>query len=256
MAIKLSRKRPRQQQVLTIDGKTRLAAIGAVELNIPFLVRKMDFFPSGMKVEIDGKLVYIDPVHTGESAKADIILVSHHHQDHYSVQDLRSLSDDRTVIFCPEGVYRRIRKKIGKASIECVEPGDQRECHGLMISFLPAHNKKKRFVTAHPPSTKNVGFVVGRGTFSLYYAGDTDVIEEMNDLHDLTVAIVPIDGGELTMSTEEAIALINRLQPEYAIPVHYAIGSTAPEDFRNGVRGKTKVQIMDGQEPPVAMKRK
>jgi L-ascorbate metabolism protein UlaG (beta-lactamase superfamily) len=78
----------------------------------------------------------------------------------------------------------------------------------------------------------------------------------MNDLHDLTVAIVPIDGGELTMSTEEAIALINRLQPEYAIPVHYSIGSMAPEDFRSGVRGKTKVQIMDGQEPLVAMTRK
>ncbi len=125
-----------------------------------------------------------------------------------------------------------------------------------MISFLPAHNTNKRFLTAHPPAAKNVGFVIGRGAFSLYYAGDTDVIEAMYGLHDLTVAIVPIDGGELTMSTEEAIALINRLQPGYAIPVHYAIGSTAPEDFRSGVRGKTKVQIMDGQKPLTEMTRK
>jgi L-ascorbate metabolism protein UlaG (beta-lactamase superfamily) len=41
-------------------------------------------------------VVYIDPYRVGEGPKADLILVTHGHYDHFSPQDVERLSHDGT----------------------------------------------------------------------------------------------------------------------------------------------------------------
>ena len=50
-------------------------------------------------------------------------------------------------------------------------------------------------------------------------AGDTDITEE-NKITHCDVAFVPV-GGTYTMDSKEAVELVNRMKPTFAVPVHY-----------------------------------
>ena len=52
-----------------------------------------------------------------------------------------------------------------------------------------------------------------------YVAGDTDITEENKTIH-CDVAFVPV-GGTYTMDSKEAVELVNRMKPTFAVPVHY-----------------------------------
>lgn len=71
---------------------------------------------------------------------------------------------------------------------------------------------------------------------SLYYAGDTDLVEEMTSLRDknIDIAFLPI-GGKYTMNLDEAVEAAGLIQPKCVIPVHYnhIKGTEAdPEEFQ------------------------
>jgi L-ascorbate metabolism protein UlaG (beta-lactamase superfamily) len=51
----------------------------------------VDFFPSGFKLRIKEKAIYIDPVCIGDYEAADYILITHSHGDHFSLRDIKKL---------------------------------------------------------------------------------------------------------------------------------------------------------------------
>ena len=54
----------------------------------------------------------------------------------------------------------------------------------------------------------------------IYYAGDTDLTDEMKALKNIDVALLPI-GGKYTMNAEEAAEATKNIKPKKAIPYHY-----------------------------------
>lgn len=247
MAISISDKRPQKMTELIINENIQIYATGAIKLNVPFLVKGVDFFPSSFKVVIDERIIFIDPVKIEEKVKADLILITHSHQDHLSVEDIVLLSSDETIIICPKRVYKKVRKRVNVKSIDIIKPFEQREINGLSVAALPSYNRKKGLLTAHPKKKENVGYLIGYGDFKLYHSGDTDYVDELNHVEHVTVAMIPIDGGDLTMSTEQAADFINQLKPTVAIPMHYQIGAESLDYFKDNIDEKTEVIIMDGQ---------
>lgn len=106
---------------------------------------------------------------------ADAILVSHHHKNHCDATTMRRISGSATRVVAP----RHCQAELG-AGIEVVAPGDRLALGPVRVQVVPAYN------TAAGSSIRKqhvrgecVGHVLSVDGLSLYHAGDTDLIPEI-----------------------------------------------------------------------------
>lgn len=168
------------------------------------------------------KVIYFDPWKLKRDAeKADIVLISHSHYDHFSPDDVEQIQKDGTVVVCPNDCSGL------KSVVLTVKPGDKIEVNGIPVEVVPSYNTNKAF---HPKANNWLGFIVTVEGKRIYYCGDTDFIPEMKQIK-ADIVIVPV-GGTYTMTAEEAANAVNAMKPELAIPIHFddIVGSVKDAD--------------------------
>jgi L-ascorbate metabolism protein UlaG (beta-lactamase superfamily) len=167
---------------------------------------------ASFKVCYEEEVIYIDPWKLEESLyDATLVLVSHSHQDHYSPEDIAKVKWLDTKLIASADVIAK--EKAGEA----ITPGLTIELEGVVISGVAAYNPDKEF---HPKKNNWVGFLIEIGSKRIYYAGDTDLTEEMKSLKDIDAALLPV-GGTYTMNAEEAAEAAKYFKPALAIPYHW-----------------------------------
>ncbi len=185
------------------------------------------------------KVVYIDPWKLAPGAeKADVILVTHEHYDHYSEDDIAKISRADTVVVAPASVAA---KRAGKTMV--VKPGDKVSVAGVAVEVVSAYNANKKF---HPKSAGHVGYIVTLNGKRIYHAGDTDLIPEMTRIK-ADIALLPVS-GTYVMTAIEAAEAANTIKPALAIPMHYGdpavVGSRSDaEEFKR--RARVPVEILE-----------
>ncbi|CAG0990501.1 hypothetical protein ANRL3_02743 [Anaerolineae bacterium] len=158
------------------------------------------------------KVVYIDPWKLAANAeKADVILVTHDHRDHFSPDDIAKISKPDTVVVAPQAVAAK-----ANTQITVVKPGDTLNANGIGIIVVPAYNPNKKF---HPKTAGYVGYIVTLNGKQIYHAGDTDLIPEMTQIK-CDIALLPVS-GTYVMTALEAAEAANTLKPALAIPMHW-----------------------------------
>jgi L-ascorbate metabolism protein UlaG (beta-lactamase superfamily) len=167
---------------------------------------------ASFRISHDDTVIYIDPWKLKHSlGDATLVLVSHDHYDHYSKEDIAKISGPSTKLIASADVV--VKEKAG----EPIMPGLTIELGGVRIIAVPAYNPKKEF---HPKANNWVGFVIEIGAKRIYYAGDTDLTEEMKALKNIDLALLPV-GGKYTMDAAEAAQAANHIKPGRAIPYHW-----------------------------------
>lgn len=156
------------------------------------------------------KIIYFDPWKLKKYEKADLILISHSHYDHFSAADIDRIKKDDTVVICPKDCSGLDMK------VQYVKPGDKVEVHGIPLEIVPSYNTNKDF---HPKGNNWLGFILTVEGTRIYYCGDTDFIPEMKQIK-ADIVIVPV-GGTYTMTADEAANAVNEIKPKVAIPIHY-----------------------------------
>jgi len=186
---------------------------------------------ASFRIELDGLVVYIDPWQLGDCPKADIILITHEHQDHCSPDDVAKIQKADTVIVTIGAAAQKL-----KGQIEIVVPGDSLDVKGVSIETVPAYNLTKFRSPGnpfHPKEAGHVGFIITLGGQRIYHTGDADVIPEMETIK-TDIALLPVS-GTYVMTAEEAVQAAEIIQPKVAIPMHIGrgIGSMdAAEEFK------------------------
>ncbi len=157
------------------------------------------------------KVIYIDPWKIAADApKADVILISHEHHDHFSREDIAKISKVGTVVVAPQSVAAQLE------NVLVVKPGDKINAAGIAIDVVAAYNPNKKF---HPKSAQHVGYIVQILGKRIYHAGDTDLIPEMAQIK-ADIALLPVS-GTYVMTPAEAAEAANTIRPALAIPMHY-----------------------------------
>jgi L-ascorbate metabolism protein UlaG (beta-lactamase superfamily) len=213
------------------------------------------FPPSWLLIKTKDKIIYIDPAwiqknfaaypkkiifsHYPEPMdglpepdlpKADIVLITHHHQDHIKTATLNRLAKKSTIIFAPY----KCAELIGRP-FEEVKPNDERKRGKINIKAVYAYN------TPSGNSTRKVhhkgecvGYLLTIDGKTIYHAGDTDVIQEMKELGKVDIAFLPI-GGTFTMNIQEAVQATSLIKPRIAVSMHFL--KAKPQDFQKRISG-------------------
>ena len=173
-------------------------------------------------LEHDGRVIYVDPVTQlrGRTVdysalpKADIILVTHEHPDHYDTAALRQLTTDKTQLI----MNPRCVELYGSG--QAMKNGDKQPlAGGGALVAVPAYNTTEGHLQFHPQGRDN-GYILTLGGLRLYIAGDTEDIPEMADIKDIDIAFLPCN-QPFTMTTDQLVRAANTVQPKVLFPYHY-----------------------------------
>jgi L-ascorbate metabolism protein UlaG (beta-lactamase superfamily) len=167
-------------------------------------------------------LIYINPWRVARNAfHADVILISHDHYDHCSLADVDKLRGPHTLVIGNE----RVAAEIGDCMV--IRPWQSLCIDRVGIKAVPAYSPDD---WRHPLSDGGLGFIISVKLYDIYYAGDTEIIPEMADLHP-DIAILPIDGRG-TMNVDDAAHLVERMRPRWVIPSNWGTGTTSEGSSR------------------------
>ena len=151
----------------------------------------------------------------------DAVLVSHLHYDHLDLPSLRVLEPKPRAI-CPPGAGPFL-SRAGFSEIVELLPGESVEVAGARVEATQAEHGGRR----HPrgPRAPALGFVV-RGERSVYFAGDTDLFDEMAELGPVDVALLPVAGysprlGPGHLDERRAAEAARLVQASVAVPIHW-----------------------------------
>lgn len=207
---------------------------------------------------VDGFTIYIDPWHEvmqeAAERKADVIIATHDHDDHFDIKALQAIKKRDTIVVCTEESADDVPPDV---YYDTLKPNRMVKAHGMQIRGIPAYNVNKFRSPDDPyhPEGFGLGVLFSLDGITFYHAGDTDVIEEMHDLadEDIEVAFLPV-GGTYTMDQDEAINAVQLIQPDQVVPIHYGYleETTADIDrFQKDVETLTDAEplILERQTP-------
>jgi L-ascorbate metabolism protein UlaG (beta-lactamase superfamily) len=163
--------------------------------------------------------IYNDPV--GGSApyqglpRADLILVSHSHGDHFNSATIDAVKRTNTVIIAPQAVYNSLSASSRTQTVVLVN-GASTTALGIQVEAIPAYN----LTTANHSRGAGNGYVITLGNRRIYVSGDTEDIPEMRALQGIDVAFLCMN-VPFTMSVTKAASAIRQFQPRIVYPYHY-----------------------------------
>lgn len=184
------------------------------------------------------RIIYIDPFQLSKRHKtkdADIVLVSHDHFDHLSIEDLTEIVNSNTEIVAAKECLGKLQD-LPAGRITTLNPGERASPRGLVVEAICAYNTNKKF---HPKEDNKIGFVITVDGHRIYHSGDTDIIPEMSGLNP-DIALLPVSGTYVMTADEAARATDEFIKPrKFAIPMHYGSIVGSEEDankFKTAVR--------------------
>ena len=198
---------------------------------------------ASFQIKTDGKIIYVDLEKNSKATeKADLILVTHSHTDHCDVDKIKNVRKEKTVIIAPEDCVSMIG-----GNVKTLKLGEETSVDNVTVKAVEAYNYKRFRSPGKPyhPKGFGVGYLIKAEGKTIYHAGDTDYIPEMQKLGPIDVALLP-SGGTYTMDNAEAAEAAIAINPKIVIPMHR--WDTNPEDFKKKVGANSNIKVMVLQE--------
>lgn len=166
----------------------------------------------------DGHRIYIDPVSTyadySKFPKADLIIITHEHHDHFDPLAIAALEKPDTRIITNSAV----QQMLGKG--EVMKNGDELQIEDWIgLQAVPAYNTTPGREIYHPRGRDN-GFILTLGGIRTYIAGDTEDIPEMQQMEPIDIAFLPVN-QPYTMTIPQAVQAARMIRPHIFYPYHY-----------------------------------
>jgi L-ascorbate metabolism protein UlaG (beta-lactamase superfamily) len=169
-----------------------------------------------------GITIYNDPVPPSPAntnynglPKADLILVSHVHSDHFNSTTLDSVRSPGAVIIAPQLVYNSMSTALRSNTVVLANGGSTNTL-GIRIDAIPAYN----FTSGFHPQGQGNGYVLTIGGRRIYMSGDTEDVPAMRALTNIDVAFVCIN-LPYTMNITNAASAVRQFHPGVIYPYHY-----------------------------------
>ena len=205
--------------VTFVGHATTLLQIDGVRiLTDPFLRRRL------------GPLQRHGPVPDPAALEADIVLISHGHQDHFDRRSIEALPG-HPVLVVPRGLGQSLRaRQGGRRDVIEVEDGEAIDFEGLVVRAVRA----RHWISPGAPRAKPVGYLL-EGTRRVYFAGDTGPYPEMPEvLPGVDLALLPVWSwgphlGPGHLGPRSAAEVAHAIGAAAAVPIHW--GTLYPQQL-------------------------
>jgi L-ascorbate metabolism protein UlaG (beta-lactamase superfamily) len=182
-----------------------------------------------------GQVVVVDPWFgnpnspraQGDQQRADVLLLTHGHFDHFDADTLALVRRVRPTIPCVHELSLFLLKELGEGhEVVGMNAGGTVETHGLRFTMVPASHSSGDTMGAADVRYfgQPVGFVIElENGFRVYDSGDTTVFGDMaliREQYAPDLAILPI-GGHYTMDPAGAAIAVGLLGVHHVLPVHW-----------------------------------
>jgi L-ascorbate metabolism protein UlaG (beta-lactamase superfamily) len=204
---------------------------GTGSLSITFIGHGTLMFDwNGTAVHIDPEGRYAD---YSRLPKADLVLITHEHEDHLDPAAIEKILKPGTRIF----LNPSSAAKLGKGEI--LRNGDTAEMKGIKIITVPAYNTTEGRDRFHPKGRGN-GYILTIGNLRVYVAGDTEDTPEMRALSGIDIAFLPMN-QPYTMTPAQAASAAKAFRPKILYPYHF--GSTPARELAALLQGEPGIEV-------------
>lgn len=170
-------------------------------------------------MQFGGKVVHVDPfgklADFSKLPKADLLLITHEHQDHLDPAAIDAVKKPDTKIL----LTGECAKKLSGNRV--MKNGDSRTVFNVKIEAVPAYNivhKRDNGEPFHPKGRGN-GYVLTFGTTRVYIAGDSENTPEIKALKGIDIAFLPMN-LPYTMTPEMVADAATAFRPRVLYPYH------------------------------------
>jgi L-ascorbate metabolism protein UlaG (beta-lactamase superfamily) len=202
---------------------------------------------ASLMFEFNNRVIQIDPVAQEADyallPKADIVLITHQHSDHFDREALHQTMKMDTKIYLTQNCSVE-SGYIGNTVI--MKNGDRQEISGITIEAVPAYNILHMRSPGNPfhPKGEGNGYIVTLGDKRVYVAGDTENIPEMKALKNIDIAFLPMN-LPYTMTPEMVADAVRSFKPAILYPYHYGNTNTDKLLTILGKTSETEIRIRD-----------
>jgi L-ascorbate metabolism protein UlaG (beta-lactamase superfamily) len=204
---------------------------------------EVHFFPLGhasVRLTFAGMEIYIDPftriADFSRMPKADWILITHEHHDHFDPEAIRALKTVKTGVILTDKCAPEMAEGI------VMRNGDSRDMGAWTIEAIPAYNlvhKRENGQPYHPRGEGN-GYILSLGGKRVYFAGDTEDTPEMKALREIDCAFLPMN-LPYTMTPEMVAGAAKVFRPRILYPYHF--GDTDLSKLEDLLRGEKGIEL-------------
>lgn len=157
--------------------------------------------------------------------KANLVLITHHHGDHFDVSAIKKVKTEDTKIILNG---KSAENAPNLAGMQILKNGENTKFEGIKIEAVPAYNlvHMRSENTPYHPKGEGNGYVLTFGDKRVYVAGDTENTPEMKSLENIDVAFLPMN-LPYTMTPEMVADAARGFRPKILYPYHYGNTDTS-----------------------------
>lgn len=231
-------------------GKTTTKEYPTDEVSINGKSLRLRFFAhASIAIEYEERWIYVDPVMENADystlPKADVILVTHHHFDHFDMAAIEALQKEDTRLL----LDKTSAEGLGGDCYTMLPKGVAEPIPGIKVEAVAAYNTTEGHTDFHPKHREDCGYVVELGeAVRIYISGDTEPTEEMMALRDIDIAFLSVN-QPYTMTPQQVVEVVNAIHPKIFYPYHYG-QVDEPTDVE--ALARTLQEIVDVRIRPLA----
>ena len=149
----------------------------------------MEINYNGVEIQVDPVGMWLKPeTDYATFPKANIILITHEHKDHFDREAIHQIRTPATAIYVNQAVFGHFKNGLVMKNGEKVQYADD-----ISIEAVPLR---------------------------IYIAGDTEDIPEMADIKDIDIAFLPCN-QPYTMTVDQVVNAAKIIKPKILFPYHY-----------------------------------
>jgi L-ascorbate metabolism protein UlaG (beta-lactamase superfamily) len=186
------------------------------------------------KIGADGVTIVTDPFDKKYGLKvpnfeANIVTVSHDHDDHNNVKSLRG----NPFVITTAGEY---------------------DVQGIMVEGVESYHDEKQGAERG----KNIIYRIEVEDITIVHLGDLGHVLDDKQLEKLVgadILLVPV-GGKYTIDAKKAVEVVSQVEPRIVIPMHYKISGLKIDDIENVEKFVKEMGVKPTEEDKLKINKK
>ncbi len=155
-----------------------------------------------------------------EKLKSDVVICTHNHLDHVDIDAIPGMNKEKILFLAPQDAKKQLFD-CGVINYKSFDEGEKFQIGNFVLQAVYAKH-----------SVPAIGLIVRHKDITMYFSGDTEYDEKLEELmHEhIDIMFICINGKLGNMSVSEAVKLTKIINPKVGIPAHYGMFESNTEN--------------------------